>query len=135
MFRMTRSHTLVATAALMFAMALPAAHAAGPMSTRAVAHAFVQDLATGHYARAEACFTPRMRRLAKPAKLRSLWQFLGRKFGAYEKIDGSDAVTVAGHPTIIVHTAFTRLTVGLEITFDAAHRIAGLHVVPVQPAP
>jgi hypothetical protein len=41
-------------------------------------------------------------------------------------------VTVGGHPTIILHTAFKRQTVGIEIVFDQAHRIEGIHVVPLQ---
>lgn len=132
---MTRSHTFRAAGALALVLALPAAHAAIPANDRTVAQAFVQDLSSGHFAQAEARFRPQLRRVATPAKLAKLWKLLVHKFGAYQKIDGSDSVTVQGHPTVIVHMAFKRLTVGLEVSFNKAHQIGGLHVVPVHTAP
>lgn len=133
MVRMTRSNALRIGCALGFLAAtmLPAAHATVSSTDRAVAQAFVQDLSSGRFAQAEARFRPQMRRLATPDKLRSLWQFVVKKFGAYKKIDRSDAVNVQGHRAIIVHTVFERLTIGFEITFDSSHQIAGIHVVPV----
>jgi hypothetical protein len=135
MVSMTRSHTFWAAGALALVLALPAAHAASPSNDRTVAQAFVQDLSSGHYTQAETHLRPQLRKLATPAKLHKLWQLLVHKFGPYQKIDGSDSVTVQGHPTVIVHMAFKRLTVGLEVAFNKAHQIGGLHVVPVQPAP
>jgi hypothetical protein len=132
---MTRSHMFWAAGTLALLLALPAAHAAPPPNDRTVAEAFVQDLSSGRFAQAETRFRPQLRQLATPAKLHKLWQLLVHKFGPYRKIDGSDSVTVQGHPTVIVHMAFTRLTVGLEVAFNKAHQIGGLHVVPVQPTP
>ncbi len=132
---MTRSHMFWAAGALALVLALSAAHAASPSPDRAVAQAFVQDLSSGQFAQAETRFRPQLRQLATPAKLRELWQLLEHKFGPYQKIDSSDSVTVQGHPTVIVHVTFKRLTVGLEVSFNKAHQIGGLHVVPVQPTP
>ena len=132
---MTRSHMFWAAGALALVLALSAAHAASPSPDRTVAQAFVQDLSSGQFAQAETRFRPQLRQLATPAKLRELWQLLEHKFGPYQKIDGSDSVTVQGHPTVIVHVTFKRLTVGLEVSFNKAHQIGGLHVVPVQPTP
>lgn len=117
--------------ALLTPLALPAAQAAAPTHRRAEATAFIHEMAAGRFTRAEAHFDAKMRAHATPAKLKSLWRFMQKQFGAYARTDGSDTLMVKGHPMVIVHTTFKRQTVGLAVFFDRAHKIDGLRVVPV----
>lgn len=118
--------------ALLTALALPVAQAAAPTSSRAEATAFIHELAAGRFAEAEADFNAQMRRHASAAKLKGLWKYMQKQFGAYAKTDGSDTMRYHGQPMVIVHTTFKRQTVGLAVFFDHAHQIAGLRVVPIR---
>lgn len=118
--------------AVLAPLALPAALAGTPSGSRAVATAFVHELAAGQFSQAESHFNAQMRRHATPAKLQNLWQYIEKKFGPYTKTEGSDSMRFKGKPMVIVHTMFEQQTVGLAVFFDQAHQIAGLRVVPLQ---
>ena len=118
--------------ALLAPLALPVAQAAAPAGSRAEATAFVQDLAAGRFAQAEAHFNASMRQHATPAKLKDLWQFIEKQFGPYTKTDGGDTMSYKGQPMVIVHTMFKRQTIGLAVFFDHNNQIAGFRVVPLQ---
>jgi hypothetical protein len=118
--------------ALLAPLALPAAHAAAPTHRRAEATAFVHELAAGQFAQAEARFDAQMRTHASPAKLKKLWHYMQKQFGPYARTDGSNSMSLRGHPMVIVRTMFKRQTVGLAVFFDDARKIDGLRVVPIR---
>lgn len=135
MIRITRR---LSTLWAVFALALvaPLALAATPAAThvdyRAEATAFIHALGAGQFKQAEAHFNAQMRRHASPAKLKSLWKYMQKQFGAYAKTEGSDSMSYHGNPMVIVHTVFKRQTVGLAVFFNRSHQIAGLRVVPIR---
>ena len=119
--------TLLSLALLASANSLAAsAPAADPVAS---AKAFVETMAQGHFTRAEADFTAQMRQAAPPAKLRQLWKALIRHGGAFEKTGATRTMHEDGYTAVIVRTEFKKSPIGLEVAFDAADRIAGLHLV------
>lgn len=106
---------------------LSALHAATPPATNSVvasARTFVETMAQGHFEKAEARFTSQMKRAAPPYRLQQLWASLVRQNGAFQKVGDHELVTV------IVKVVFKNRPVDLAVTFDSAHRIAGVHLAP-----
>lgn len=114
--------------ALLICTAAPAATQGGSLGPKAVA--FVRTVAKGDMQAAEADFTHRMKQAAPPAKLGVIWRRLIRKVGPFQGTSGSKTVVQGRLITVIVKTDFKRRALGIAVTFDAAHRIAGVHFVP-----
>lgn len=120
--------TLLALALLASASSLAAPSPATDAAV-ASAKAFVETMAQGHFNRAEADFTHQMKQAAPPEKLRQLWNALIRHGGAFEKTGATRTMHRDGYTAVIVRTEFKKSPIGLEVAFDSAHRIAGLHLV------
>ena len=119
--------TLLALALLASAGALAAPPPAADPAV-AAAKAFIETMAQGHFSRAEKDFTAQMRRAAPPEKLRQLWSALIRHGGPFEKTGATRTMHEDGYTAVTVRTDFQRRPIGLEVAFDSAHRIAGLHL-------
>lgn len=120
--------TLLSLALLASASSL-AAPSPATDAAAAAAKAFVETMAQGHFNRAEADFTAQMKQAAPPEKLRQLWKALIRHGGAFEKTGTTRTMHKDGYTAVIVRTEFKKSPIGLEVAFDSAHRIAGLHLV------
>lgn len=110
------------------------AQAAGRQNTEKTltprAIAFVRTMAKGDFATAETDFTDQMKRAAPPEKLRQIWQSLLDQAGPFENTGDSKIIDQGGHTSVIITTDFKTRAIGIAVTFDSAHRIAGMHFVP-----
>lgn len=124
-------------AAISLALALLFPFAALAASTPVVkgslvpkAVSFIKTLAKGDFKAAETNFTGQMKEAAPPAKLGEIWQGLISQVGAFQGTGESNSVVQHGFTTIVVKTNFKSRTLGIGVTFDSAHRIAGMHFFP-----
>lgn len=131
----TARRTAPAALGLALALIIPiAARSAGSQPARgslvSEAVAFVQMLGKGDFTGAEAGFTAQMRQAAPPQALREGWQHLLQQAGPYEDTGATRTVVQGGYTTVVVKTDFKRRALGVAVSFDSAHRIAGVHFVP-----
>ncbi len=91
--------------------------------------AFVQAMAKGNFKSAETDFTEQMKQAAPPGKLREAWESLLNQVGSFQDTGVSKTVVKQGFTTVIVKTDFKSRAIGIAVTFDSAHRIAGMHFV------
>ncbi len=101
----------------------------------AIGRAFVEALAAGDTAAAEAMEDDTMRSAAPAAALGQLWDQVVGQFGAYQGIGTVETAVTAPYVNATVTTGFARATVPLIVTVDADGRIAGLHLGQPGPAP
>jgi len=106
---------------------------AGP-DPAAIGLAFIQALARGDTAAAEAMEDDTMRAAAPASSLGTLWGQIVGQFGAFAGF--GDVATQAKAPFTIatVPVAFVNATVPLLVTVDAAGRVSGLHLGTPVPA-
>lgn len=71
-----------------------------------------------------------MKQAAPPEKLRQIWQSLLDQAEPFENTGDSKIVDQGGYTSVIVRANFKTRALGIAITFDSAHRIAGMHFVP-----
>jgi dienelactone hydrolase len=94
------------------------------------ARAFVALLASGDFAAAETKLDTTMQRLLPAAKLAETWAGLQAQAGAFRAQHGV-TVTHAGPYTVAAVTCeFARASVDLQVAFDPAGLVGGLHVAP-----
>lgn len=95
-----------------------------------VAVAFVHTLAKGDYQAAEADFTGQMKQALPSAELRHAWRQLLSQFGSFQGTGITRASVQSGYTTVVVRTDFKSRALGIAVSFDSAHKIAGVHFVP-----
>ena len=123
----------VAAIALAFLSGL-AAQPAGAQQAKenlvSTAVAFVHTLAKGDFKAAEVDFNGEMKQAAPPEKLREIWQKVLDQIGPFQDTGETHTVVQGGYTTVIVRSDFKSEALGIEVSFDSAGRIAGMHFVP-----
>lgn len=111
-----------------------ASSAAGTGDAAAVARAFLEALAGGDAAGAEAMEDDTMRQAAPAATLGALWAQFEAQFGAFGSFGDSETTDAAPYTNVVVATSFEKATVPLIVTVTTDGLVAGLHLgepVPV----
>ncbi len=110
------------------------AGAGAPDPAAAIGRAFVEALASGDLAAAEAMEDPTMRAAAPAASLGTLWSQIEGQFGAFAGI--GEVTTTASDPytTAIVSARFAGATVPLLVAVSVEGEVAGLHLGQPGPA-
>ena len=96
--------------------------------------AFVEALASGDTAAAEAMEDDTMRGAAPAAALGQLWTQIVGQFGAYQGIEQVATADKPPYTNVTVSTSFAGAMVPLLVTVDRAGRVAGLHLGQPVPA-
>ena len=116
-----------------------ASAASGPIGSgvnaAAIGRAFVEALATGDTAAAQAMEDGTMRSAAPAPALGQLWDQVVAQFGAYQGIGTVETIEAAPFVNATVATGFANATVPLIVTVDREGRVAGLHLGQPGPAP
>ncbi|MGC8633414.1 MAG: alpha/beta fold hydrolase [Candidatus Limnocylindrales bacterium] len=97
----------------------------------AIGQAFVEALARGDDASAQAMEDGAMVAAAPASKLGQLWDQFVAQFGPYKIVGAVTTAVQAPYVVATVHTIFADGTVALAVTVDSAGRVAGLHVASV----
>ena len=117
----------------------PAGTVAPPSESDAVVDAatigrqFVESLASGDTAAAEALEDQTMRAAAPAEALGQLWGQIEGQFGPFERIAGVETAEQAPFVVATVSTEFADATVPLLVTVDGQGRVAGFHLGQPEP--
>lgn len=130
--RPSRALVLALVVAALGARAAAAQPAAALSDSGLIARAerFVDQLSRGEHAAAAAGFDAAMKAALPAAKLGETWAGLQGQLGAFRGRTGSRVETLSGYQVVFVTSRFARASVDLQMTFDAAGRIAGFFVRP-----
>lgn len=105
-----------------------------PSDPEAIGQAFVEALATGDLATAEAMEDPTMRSAAPAASLGVLWSQLQDQFGAYAGRLDTSVAAQDPYTNVTVTASFAKATVPLIVTVSADGMVAGFHLGQPGPA-
>lgn len=95
----------------------------------------VTDLSDGDYAAAadDYAYVGDMRRVVSEKFLREqVWEYLVTNYGTFQELGESAVTPVDEYETVTVPAVFEEGVVNMNITFDDAKLIAGIHSVPVE---
>lgn len=106
----------------------PPATPGGADDAAAVGQAFVEAIAAGDLAAAEAMEDEAMRAAAPAAALGVIWSQLVDQFGAFERFGDVETQEQAPYTRATVPAVFANATVPLLVTVAADGRVAGLHL-------
>jgi hypothetical protein len=107
---------------------------AGPADPAVVGRAFIESLAAGDTASAEAMEDATMRAAAPAATLGQLWDQFVAQFGAFAAIDGVTVEQSAPYQNATVQARFATALVPLIVTVTDTGQVAGLHLGQAVPA-
>jgi dienelactone hydrolase len=110
----------------------PANSAADPAS---IGRAFIEALARGDWAGAQAMEDPVMAAAAPAAQLEQIAQSLVAQYGAYQSIGSVATTTQAAGTVAAVPVTFASATVTLNVSISNSGQVVGLHVGQVAAAP
>ena len=65
-------------------------------------------------------------------KLAEMWQGLAGKLGDYEKVTDVRHVVKGDFVSVIVSCKFLKDRVGIQVSYDASGKVAGIHFVAAQ---
>jgi len=102
------------------------AQTATPSDIAQVALATVERLGQSDYPAVMASFSPRLKAALTEKKLRSAWEGVLRKNGAFLKIGETSQRKNGKLRAIAVDTTFTKGRVEVEVVFNDAGEVAGL---------
>jgi hypothetical protein len=98
-----------------------------------IGHAFMEHLARGEYAPAEALFTDEMKTALSIASLESLWSNTVRDMGAFEAIEGTHLYPFSKGIQVLVTCRFAHGPQTFNVVVDFDRRVAGLWARAVIP--
>ncbi len=105
----------------------------------AVGRAFVDAIAGGDTAAAEALEDDTMRAAAPAASLDQLWQQLVGQFGAFQRLGATETLAQAPYTLVTIEGMFENANLPLLVTVDSDGRVAGFHLgepsAPGSPGP
>ncbi len=115
----------------------------GPGDPAAIGRAFIEAIAAGDTAAAEAMEDPTMRGAAPAAVLAQLWGQFETQFGAFVAIDGVTVEASGPYQNATVQARFANALVPLIVTVADTDQVAGLHLgepvpgsaTPASPSP
>lgn len=102
----------------------------GMSDHKAAAQAFVALLAGGDYATAESRMDTTMRRLMPAARLAETWSAIQAQAGAFRAQRGATVNRVGGYEVVSVTCEFANASLDLQVAYNAAGEVGGLHIVP-----
>jgi len=105
----------------------------GPSDPGAISRAFIEALAAGDTAAAEAMEDATMRAAAPAAALGELWGQLVAQFGAFGGLGGAEVKEQAPYMIATVQARFADATVPLIVTVTGDGLVAGLHLGQPEP--
>ena len=110
--------------------AMPSPAPTGPAGgdPAAIGHAFIDALARGDTAAAEAMEDDAMRAAAPAAALAQLWEQLVTQFGAFEGLGDVETTEQPPYTIATVQATFANASVPLLVTVAGDGRVAGLHL-------
>jgi hypothetical protein len=106
----------------------------GGRDPAAIGRSFIEALAAGDTAAAEAMEDDTMRDAAPSAALGQLWSQIVGEFGEYRGIVGVETADAAPYTNATVTTSFAGAVVPLTVTIAGDGRVAGLHLGQKEPA-
>ena len=98
------------------------------VDTAAIGRAFVDAIARGDCAAAEAMEDAAMRSAAPATKLADGWQALVEPYGAFQSFGAVTTGTEPPYTYATVETNFVKASVSIQVTVDGRGRVAGLYV-------
>jgi uncharacterized protein len=107
---------------------------ASPSDAGQMGRAFVEALARGDLAAAEALEDGTMRAKAPAAVLGTIWEQLQAQLGAFEAIESVRVDDQPPYRLAMARTRFALATVDLQVTVDEAGHVAGFFVRPISDA-
>ena len=120
--------------ALAMVLLLPAVAASAQETTvttpETAARAFVALLASGDYATAETRLDTTMRRLLPASKLAETWAAVQAQAGAFRAQHGVTVTRTGRFSVAAVTCEFANASLDVQVAYDPAGLVAGLHVVP-----
>jgi uncharacterized protein len=97
------------------------------------AQQFVESLAKGDFAAAEAQFDPTMKGALSGDKLRDTWQAVVKQVGPFQKQLLARTDRQAGYKIVTVTCQFEKAALDARVVFDAKGQVAGLSFAPAAP--
>ncbi|HEY3373497.1 MAG TPA: DUF3887 domain-containing protein [Candidatus Aquicultor sp.] len=124
----------------LLALSTPAYFAATDTSTPApstdefvtLAQRFVTKFSSGDYAGAEAMFDGTMKATIPESALKSAWDEIVARYGAFKKQIGASITKVMGYDSVRVRCEFAKGSFDMLLVFSSDKLIAGMQFVPVQ---
>lgn len=101
------------------------------LTTRATG--LLDAMVRGDFTAAARHFDPKMKEVLPPEKLQEVWKGLVSQAGAFQRQVGTRTQTQAPHRLVFVTTQFERVSLDMQVTFDAQGQVAGLFFVPAPP--
>ncbi len=105
-----------------------------PSDPAAIGRAFIEALAAGDVAAAEAMEDPTMRAAAPAASLAVLWSQLQDQFGTYGGMLDTSTAAQDPYTNVTVTASFAKATVPLIVTVSSDGLVAGFHLGQPGPA-
>ena len=102
----------------------------GVSDPRAEAVAFVGLLASGDFAAAETKLDTTMRRLMPATRLAETWAAIQAQAGTFRAQRGATLSRTGGYQVVAVTCEFARSSLDLQVAFNSAGEVGGLHIVP-----
>lgn len=96
-----------------------------------LADTFLDDLGKGDISAATAHFGQRMKTAVDEAKLREVWQSLGKRFGKLESRGHPQTVMYQGMPVVGTPLNFEKGDFVSQVTCDRDGKIAGFYIRPM----
>jgi uncharacterized protein len=123
--------------ALLWAAAFGAACLAAPQATpdlESIAKNLTQQLAARQFDLIVTHFDETMTSAMPSAKLAEFWDGLIGQVGTFQSIAGTRVQPVQGYQAVLVTSKFGKATLNLRWVFDSKGRVAGINIVPAEPA-
>jgi uncharacterized protein len=98
------------------------------------AKAFVSLLAQGDFTAATADFDSTMKAAMPPEKLDETWKTVTAQVGKFKEQAGVRTEKMAQYDIVYIGSIFEQANLDIKVVFDSASKIAGLFIVPSQPA-
>ncbi len=107
----------------------PRAAAATPgAGATTTAAGFITLLAASRFAAAGQLVAPSVRSTMTAAVLQHVWQALLKRFGPFQRQEGTSEQEAGGYGNVTVTCAFGYGDAGLIVTIDRTGKVAGLHI-------
>ncbi len=120
-------HTLALLAALLAADPVP-----GDLDARA--QKFVAALSRGEFEAIVADFDAAMLKALPATKLKTIWEAVTQRFGAFQKPTGTRTETKGKFEVVYVTCQFANGPLDVRLVFDAEKKVSGLQFLPPRPA-
>ncbi|MGB3392770.1 MAG: alpha/beta fold hydrolase [Stenotrophomonas sp.] len=123
-------HAWIAAAAMMLSATAAAADTPTALATR-----LLDQLDAGHYAAAEAMFSPQMKAAVPADKLQAVWESLPAQMGAADARGEATTSETDGFRIVVIPLEYANGRLQARIVLDKDNQVAGFLVQPAPPPP